>query len=144
MFRHTFRVTSYLLKVTVKCVGTYSMYNEMCLTTYSNNIFFFKSFFVVSHQFWLGSDKWTMQERRQLNKALDKHHKDFFLVQKMVSIILCTQKFLNIKQNNLWVNFIYFSLHWQLCTVVHIICLVNRFIPFLSTFIKQDLQLYNC
>ncbi|XP_031435576.1 transcriptional-regulating factor 1 isoform X2 [Clupea harengus] len=31
-----------------------------------------------------GSDKWTMQERRQLNKALDKHHKDFFLVQKMV------------------------------------------------------------
>ncbi|XP_062378335.1 transcriptional-regulating factor 1 isoform X1 [Sardina pilchardus] len=31
-----------------------------------------------------GSDKWTVQERRQLNKALDKHHKDFFLVQKMV------------------------------------------------------------
>ena len=48
--------------------------------------------FVVSQPFCLGSDKWTMQERRQLNKALDKHHKDFFLVQKMVSVPLRKQK----------------------------------------------------
>ncbi|XP_052436612.1 transcriptional-regulating factor 1 isoform X1 [Carassius gibelio] len=31
-----------------------------------------------------GSDRWTLQEKRQLNKALLSHHKDFFLVQKMV------------------------------------------------------------
>ncbi|XP_051723784.1 transcriptional-regulating factor 1 isoform X1 [Ctenopharyngodon idella] len=31
-----------------------------------------------------GSDKWTLQEKRQLNKALLIHHKDFYLVQKMV------------------------------------------------------------
>ncbi|XP_051502975.1 transcriptional-regulating factor 1-like isoform X3 [Myxocyprinus asiaticus] len=31
-----------------------------------------------------GSDKWTLQEKRQLNKALLIHHKDFNLVQKMV------------------------------------------------------------
>ncbi|XP_051579074.1 transcriptional-regulating factor 1 isoform X2 [Myxocyprinus asiaticus] len=31
-----------------------------------------------------GSDKWTLQEKRQLNKALLIHHRDFYLVQKMV------------------------------------------------------------
>ncbi|XP_016089390.1 transcriptional-regulating factor 1 isoform X1 [Sinocyclocheilus grahami] len=31
-----------------------------------------------------GSDRWTLQEKRQLNKALLSHHKDFHLVQKMV------------------------------------------------------------
>ncbi|XP_067312171.1 transcriptional-regulating factor 1 isoform X2 [Pseudorasbora parva] len=31
-----------------------------------------------------GSDRWTLQEKRQLNKALLIHHKDFYLVQKMV------------------------------------------------------------
>ncbi|XP_030639625.1 transcriptional-regulating factor 1 [Chanos chanos] len=31
-----------------------------------------------------GSDKWTLQEKRQLNKALMIHHKDFHLIQKMV------------------------------------------------------------
>ncbi|XP_053488125.1 transcriptional-regulating factor 1 isoform X1 [Ictalurus furcatus] len=31
-----------------------------------------------------GSDKWTLQEKRQLNKALLIHNKDFYLIQKMV------------------------------------------------------------
>ncbi|KAK2843512.1 hypothetical protein Q7C36_011727 [Tachysurus vachellii] len=31
-----------------------------------------------------GSDKWTLQEKRQLNKALLIHNKDFHLIQKMV------------------------------------------------------------
>ncbi|XP_050988967.1 transcriptional-regulating factor 1 isoform X2 [Labeo rohita] len=31
-----------------------------------------------------GSDRWTLQEKRQLNKALLMHNKDFYLVQKMV------------------------------------------------------------
>ncbi|XP_062864022.1 transcriptional-regulating factor 1 [Trichomycterus rosablanca] len=31
-----------------------------------------------------GSDNWTMQEKRQLNKALLIHNKDFYLIQKMV------------------------------------------------------------
>ncbi|XP_018971885.1 transcriptional-regulating factor 1 isoform X3 [Cyprinus carpio] len=31
-----------------------------------------------------GSDRWMLQEKRQLNKALLSHHKDFYLVQKMV------------------------------------------------------------
>ncbi|XP_052386371.1 transcriptional-regulating factor 1 isoform X1 [Carassius gibelio] len=31
-----------------------------------------------------GSDRWTLQEKRQLNKALLIHNKDFYFVQKMV------------------------------------------------------------
>ncbi|XP_073683626.1 transcriptional-regulating factor 1 [Garra rufa] len=31
-----------------------------------------------------GSDRWTLQEKRQLNKALLMHSKDFYLVQRMV------------------------------------------------------------
>lgn len=41
-----------------------------------------------------GSDRWTLQEKRQLNKALLSHHKDFYLVQKMVktkSVAQCVE-----------------------------------------------------
>lgn len=41
-----------------------------------------------------GSDRWTLQEKRQLNKALLLHHKDFYLVQKMVktkSVAQCVE-----------------------------------------------------
>ncbi|XP_043119434.1 transcriptional-regulating factor 1 isoform X2 [Puntigrus tetrazona] len=41
-----------------------------------------------------GSDRWTLQEKRQLNKALLSHRKDFYLVQKMVktkSVFQCVE-----------------------------------------------------
>lgn len=34
-----------------------------------------------------GSDKWTLQEKRQLNKALLIHNKDFHLIQTMVNTL---------------------------------------------------------
>ncbi|XP_056111950.1 transcriptional-regulating factor 1 isoform X1 [Rhinichthys klamathensis goyatoka] len=49
-----------------------------------------------------GSDRWTLQEKRQLNKALLNHHKDFHLVQKMVktkSVSQCVEYYYTWKKH---------------------------------------------
>ncbi|XP_052010288.1 transcriptional-regulating factor 1-like isoform X2 [Xyrauchen texanus] len=49
-----------------------------------------------------GSDKWTLQEKRQLNKARLIHHKDFNLVQKMVktkSVSQCVEYYYTCKKS---------------------------------------------
>ncbi|KAF7704531.1 transcriptional-regulating factor 1 isoform X2 [Silurus meridionalis] len=48
-----------------------------------------------------GSDKWTLQEKRQLNKALFIHNKDFHLIQKMVktkSVAQCVEYYYTWKE----------------------------------------------
>ncbi|XP_066537607.1 transcriptional-regulating factor 1 [Hoplias malabaricus] len=48
-----------------------------------------------------GSDKWTLQEKRQLNKALVIHNKDFHLIQKMVktkSVAQCVEYYYTWKE----------------------------------------------
>ncbi|XP_060790514.1 transcriptional-regulating factor 1 isoform X2 [Neoarius graeffei] len=48
-----------------------------------------------------GSDKWTLQEKRQLNKALLIHNKDFHLIQKMVktkSVAQCVEYYYTWKE----------------------------------------------
>uniref|UniRef100_A0AAY5E7V3 Transcriptional regulating factor 1 n=1 Tax=Electrophorus electricus TaxID=8005 RepID=A0AAY5E7V3_ELEEL len=48
-----------------------------------------------------GSDKWTLQEKRQLNKALIIHNKDFNLIQKMVktkSVAQCVEYYYTWKE----------------------------------------------
>ncbi|KAM9465705.1 transcriptional-regulating factor 1 isoform 1-T2 [Clarias gariepinus] len=48
-----------------------------------------------------GSDKWTLQEKRQLNKGLLIHNKDFHLIQKMVktkSVAQCVEYYYTWKE----------------------------------------------
>ncbi|XP_076835385.1 transcriptional-regulating factor 1 [Brachyhypopomus gauderio] len=48
-----------------------------------------------------GSDKWTLQEKRQLNKALINYNKDFHLIQKMVktkSVAQCVEYYYTWKE----------------------------------------------
>lgn len=72
---------------TVSCNQSVHLYTARERWTYLTYIISSCFLFVVCipiHQ--LGSDKWTLQEKRQLNKALLVHNEDFYLVQKMVII----------------------------------------------------------
>ncbi|XP_052000943.1 transcriptional-regulating factor 1 isoform X3 [Xyrauchen texanus] len=72
--------TEYVLHCLFECRGdTMNTLERLLLPTLWKNGFSFKTDYHYA-----GSDKWTLQEKRQLNKALLIHQRDFYLVQKMV------------------------------------------------------------